>query len=72
MNVRPEWKLVDGELVPPPCEVCGAPAICFIHDYETWPDENTMVRVAGLIPNGIHYFCQEHQREPVEYRLDAP
>ncbi len=71
----------------PPCEVCGRMvfnnidcdyetwrnnAAIFVCDYESWPDAELGYRVAWAKADGVHYFCQEHKREPVEYKLDEP
>jgi hypothetical protein len=71
MQIKTEYQIGNSEWLGPPCEVCGKSAILFIWDYETFPDKIGMVRVARPLPDGVHYFCFEHQRNPTEYKLDS-
>jgi len=61
---NPNWHMEGNTLVSPPCETCGKPAIMGIVDYDTWGENG--IRVATPKQGGIHYFCGEHQREPIE------
>ncbi len=49
------------------CEICGVRATTWLHDTQSWPEADYLV-YATIPP--IHAFCEQHQRESVDQRID--
>lgn len=58
---------IDGSFDLPPCEICGLPSDTYVADLlDTTPVGSEWQHVIPLKPR--HYFCPDHNREPVIYQ----